>query len=111
VGGWHKDIVHSLRKAWRALKPFATEPALIVSSAATLRAGVKTMELEAERLEHTMLEEWSALRVDAWPRAQVTEAIVANIKTLFAICDVSAQRPDLPKHLVAAALATARRQI
>jgi hypothetical protein len=66
------------------------------------------MELEAERLEQTMLEDWSALRVDAWPRAQPTEAVVANIQTLFAICDGSAQRLDLPKHLIAAALVATR---
>lgn len=111
VGAWHKNIVRSLREARRALKLFATESSPIDSSAATLRASVKTMELEAERLEQTMLEDWSALRVDAWPRAQPTEAVVANIQKLFAICYGSAQQLDLPKHLIAAALAAARRQI
>ncbi len=111
VGGWHKSIVRSLREARRALKSFVTEPSPIVSSAATLRASVKTMELEAERIEQTMLEDWSALRLDAWSRAQPTEAVVAKIQTLFAICHESAQRLDLPKHLIAAALAAARRQI
>ncbi len=111
VGEWHKNIVRSLRQARRALKPFATEPSPIAAAAATLRASVKTMELEAERVEQTMLEDWSALRVEAWPQAQPTAAVAANIRTLFAISDGSAQRLDLPKHLVAVALAAARRQI
>jgi len=105
VGEWHKGVVTSLREARRALKPFATDPSSIVSPAQTLRESVKAMELEAERLEQIMLEAWSALRVDAWPRAQPSEAVAANIRMLFAICDRSARQPDLPDHLVAAALA------
>ena len=104
VGEWHKKIVNKLREARRALKPFATGPSPIISSAEKLRTSGKAMELEAERIEQVMLEEWSALRLDSWPRAQPTQAVAANIRALFAICDGSAQRADLPNHLVAAAL-------
>jgi uncharacterized protein (TIGR02444 family) len=107
VGEWHSSIVKRLLEARRALKPFATELSPIGSSAATLRTSVKATELEAERLEQMMLEGWSTLRVEAWPRAQPAEAIAANLRALFAICGGSAQRAELPTHLVAAALAVA----
>jgi uncharacterized protein (TIGR02444 family) len=108
VNDWHKHIVRSLREARRALKLFAVDSSLIGSSAARLRTGVKAAELEGERIEQAMLEEWSALRVDGWLRAEPAEAVDANIRSLFAICCGSAGQPEMPHHLVAAALAAAR---
>jgi uncharacterized protein (TIGR02444 family) len=103
VAVWHEDIVSSLRRARRALKPFATDFSLIASSAEMLRNTVKATELEGERLEQAMLEMWAASRIDGWHRAQPAAAIVANIHALFAI--VNEPRPsDLPNHLIAAAV-------
>jgi uncharacterized protein (TIGR02444 family) len=107
VGEWHNSIVKRLRDARRAVKPFATHPSPIVSSAATLCTSVKAMELEAERLEQVILEGWSILRTDVWPRARPTEAVTANIRALFAMCGGSAQQADLPNHLITAALVVA----
>jgi uncharacterized protein (TIGR02444 family) len=107
VGGWHKDVVINLREARRALKPFATSSS-VASAAGALRNGVKAMELEAERLEQMLLEEWSASRLSAWPRMQAVEATAANIRALLAVGAGSAAEPELPRNLVAAAVAAAR---
>ncbi len=107
VGEWQNSIVKRLREARRALKPFATDLSPILSSAATLRTGVKAIELKAERIEQMMLEAWATVRIDTWPRAQPAGAVAANIHALFAMCGGSAQRAELPDQLVAAALAVA----
>lgn len=107
VDEWHKHIVQSLRRARRALKPFATDPSAVVASAAVLRADVKAAELESERIEQTILEEWSTRRIAGWLRAQPAAAIAANIRNLFAIHRGSADAPEMPDHLIAAALAAA----
>jgi len=108
VGGWHNDVVTNLREARRALKPFTTGSLSAASVAAALRNSVKAMELEAERLEQRMLEAWSQSRLGTWPRMQGTEAAAANICALFALGAGSAAAPELPRHLVVAAIAAAR---
>jgi uncharacterized protein (TIGR02444 family) len=107
VADWHKGIVKSLRAARRALKPFAADPSLLQASAAELRSKVKAAELEAERLEQHILEEWSALRINAWPRAEPAAAVAANVRMLLATGDGPAPPPGLPPQLIAAALAAA----
>jgi uncharacterized protein (TIGR02444 family) len=101
VADWHRRVVQSLRTARRALKPFAADPSPRGVLAAGLRSNVKAAELEAESIEQMMLEEWSARRIDRWPRAEPEAAVAANIRTLLATCDA----PDLPQQLVAAVLA------
>jgi uncharacterized protein (TIGR02444 family) len=108
VGEWHKKIVTNLREVRRALKPFATDFSSAAPAAVALRNSVKAIELEAERLEQTMLEEWSASRLSAWPRMQAVEATAANIRALLAVGAGSAAEPELPQNLVAAAVAAAR---
>jgi len=108
VDEWHKHIVQNLRRARRALKPFATDPSAIVASAGALRTDVKAAELESERIEQTVLEEWSTRRIAGWLRARPAAAIAANIRNLFAIYRGSSDAPEMPEHLIAAALAAAR---
>jgi uncharacterized protein (TIGR02444 family) len=108
VADWHEHVVRGLRGARRALKAFATNPSPFVSTAEALRTGVKAMELEAERIEQTMLEQWSTARTAAGPRLEPSAAVAANIQTLFAARDRSFAQPGLPHHLVAAALVAAR---
>jgi uncharacterized protein (TIGR02444 family) len=100
---WHKTVVN-LRAARRALKAFATEPSTIAALAADLRASVKASEIEAERIEQTMLENWSAARIGAWSRTRPADAVLCNIKTLLATLEPK-QIPDPPAKLIAAALA------
>jgi uncharacterized protein (TIGR02444 family) len=108
VEEWHKHIVQSLRRARRALKALATDSPAIVSQAAALRTGVKAAELESERIEQTMLEDWSTRRIAGWPHAEPAVAVAANIRNLFAIYRGSVGAPEMPDHLIAAALAAAR---
>jgi len=109
VGVWHRDVVQELRGARRALKPFAAAaPSPPGASAAELRGTVKAAELEAERIEQTMLEAWSADRLKAWPRAERETAVAANIRSLLALSDQVSQPPKMPDNLVAAALFAAR---
>lgn len=101
VADWHRNIVRSLRAARQALKPFgATLPA-----AAELRSSVKAAELDAERLEQTMLDAWSETLVAGWPRVEADAAVVANIRALFATGDGPGRHAELPPRLIAAALA------
>lgn len=108
VAKWQQEVVRSLRAARRALKPFATASSPIAGAAAALRAGVKAAELEAERIEQTMLQSFGAERLDAWPRDEPAAAVEANMRTLFAICAGPAPQPALPDRLVAAAIYTVR---
>jgi uncharacterized protein (TIGR02444 family) len=108
VGVWHRDVVQMLREARRALKPFAAAaPSSSCAAAAELRNTVKAAELEAERIEQTTLEAWSADRLKAWPRAERETAVAANIRSLFALNHEAPRQPEMPAHLVAASLAVA----
>jgi uncharacterized protein (TIGR02444 family) len=114
VGIWQKDVVDALRVARRALKPFAAEAGPRGTAVADLRTRVKNAELEAERIEQAMLEHWAAAHIGTWPHAEPAEAVIHNIRTLLAIAarteKVAEDRPPTwPRHLIAAALATAGR--
>lgn len=109
VADWHRNIVANLREVRRALKPLASNASPTAASAAALRQTVKAMELEAERIEQTMLECWSAVHAGAWPRAEPAAAVAENIRALFAIGEGAPRPPDLPTNLVAAALAAGGR--
>jgi uncharacterized protein (TIGR02444 family) len=108
VGDWHRNIVTHLREVRRALKPFAAGPSTISASAEALRNSVKASELEAERIEQTLLEVWCSARLDRLPRAKPDKAVAANIQTLLARHEGEAGQPQMPGHLAAAALAVAR---
>jgi uncharacterized protein (TIGR02444 family) len=103
VKAWHRDIVRNLRESRRRLKPFAAAASAIADAAAELRGAVKAAELAAERLEQLMLEEWSGARLGAWPRAEPSVAVAANIGALLAVADGAPQ----PSRLIAAAIAVA----
>jgi uncharacterized protein (TIGR02444 family) len=104
VASWQKDVISKLRDARRALKPFISQPSPIADSATPLREQVKASELEAERVEQTMLETWSATRIDLWPRAEPNAAMTANIATLLGQLGAPDRRPAPPHHLMAAAI-------
>jgi uncharacterized protein (TIGR02444 family) len=106
AGKWNDGVVRKLREARHALKPFSIGSSLIMTPADALRTQVKAAELEAERIEQAMLEEWSDPRIGTWPRAEAAEAVATNIRTLLAVCGAS-QQADLPGRLIAAAVAAA----
>jgi uncharacterized protein (TIGR02444 family) len=107
VRSWHHDVVGSLRTARQTLKPLATGTSPIAVPAAKLRADVKASELEAEQIEQMMLERWSKTRIDGWERRRPADAVADNIRILFATCAGAARQPELPRRLLAAALAAA----
>jgi uncharacterized protein (TIGR02444 family) len=109
VSTWQREIVAMLRVARRALKPLAAENVPLNASITKLRAQVKTLEREAEQIEQQTLEHWAAAQMDAWPRARPADAVVDNMRKLFAMSVQTPEQPALPQHLIATALAVARR--
>jgi uncharacterized protein (TIGR02444 family) len=104
---WQNEIVKPMRKARRALKPFATSNFPIASAAAALREQIKALELEAERIEQAVLDDWGVGRIRTCPRAEPAAAITANIRSFLAMHGGAAPPSDLPNRLTSSALAAA----
>ena len=107
VGSWHKDIVISLRAARRRLKTIELPDANTAKAAADLRSRVKAAELESERIEQTMLEQWTKARLAARPRGNSRYIVPANLQALLAGYSIEPERLTAAgalKHLIAAAL-------
>ena len=107
VGQWNEDIVKPLRTARRHLKTIELRDADTVKAAAQLLAQVKASELESERIEQLMLEQWANARLAAWPRGKLRDAVVANLQALLAAYGVGPERlvaAQAMQHLIAAAL-------
>jgi uncharacterized protein (TIGR02444 family) len=107
AGPWHEDIVKTLRVARRRLKTIELKDAKAAKAAAQLRSQVKAAELESERIEQAMLEQWAAARLAAWPRGNARDAVPANLQALLAAYGIGPERliaAHAMKHLIAAAL-------
>jgi uncharacterized protein (TIGR02444 family) len=108
VGPWHKGIVSSLRTARRHLKTIETPSAGAAKAAADLRTQVKAAELESERIEQMMLEQWAGARLASRPHGDPRETVPANLHALLAGYGVGPERITATQampHLIAAALA------
>jgi uncharacterized protein (TIGR02444 family) len=106
VAPWHKDIVSSLRAARRRLKAIDMSGADAVQ-AADLLTQVKAAELESERIEQTMLEQWASARLEGRPRGNSRYIVPANLQALLAGYGIGPERLTAAgalKHLIAAAL-------
>src|ERR1700690_833069 len=95
VGQWHEQIVRPLRAARRHLKTINLQDA-DTASAAELRRQVKTAELESERIEQMILEQWADARLAAWPRGNFRDAVVANLQALLAAYGIGPERLHSP---------------
>ena len=107
VRHWHEQIVCTLRAARRNLKTIELKDAEAAKAAAQLRSQVKAAELESERIEQAMLEQWAAARLAAWPRGNARDAVPANLQALLAAYGIGPERliaAHAMKHLIAAAL-------
>jgi uncharacterized protein (TIGR02444 family) len=107
VGPWHEDIVKPLRAARRRLKTIELKDAEAAKAAMQLRTQVKAAELESERIEQTILEQWAAARLAAWPRVNARDAVPENLQALLAAYGIGPERliaAHAMKHLIAAAL-------
>jgi uncharacterized protein (TIGR02444 family) len=108
VEPWHKDIVSSLRAVRRRLKTIDMPDTDAAKAAAVLRTQGKAVELESERIEQMMLEQWAAARLAARPRGNPRKMILANLQALLAGYRVGPERitaAEASQHLIAAALA------
>ena len=52
---WQNGVVHGLRRVRRSLKPMVTELGALSESASSLRNKIAALELEAEKLQHSIL--------------------------------------------------------
>ncbi len=108
VQQWHDDIVRTLRAARRGLKTIELRDADAAKAAAQLRAQVKAAELESERIEQTMLEQWAAARLAARPRGNSRDAVLASLQALLATYGIGPERlvaANAMKQLIATAIA------
>lgn len=107
VGPWHEDIVKTLRVARRRLKTIELKDAEAAKAAMQLRTQVKAAELESERIEQTILEQWAAARLAAWPHVNAQDVVPANLQALLTAYGIGPERliaAHAMKHLIAAAL-------
>jgi uncharacterized protein (TIGR02444 family) len=104
---WNEDIVKPLRAARRNLKTIELPDPHAAQAAMQLRAQVKVAELESERIEQMMLEQWANARLAAWPHGKFRDAVVANLQALLAASGIGPERlvaAQAMQHLIAAAL-------
>jgi uncharacterized protein (TIGR02444 family) len=103
---WHEDIVKPLRAARRKLKTVALKNVDTAQAAAQLRTQVKAAELESERIEQMLLEQWAGARFASRPRGQIDDAILANLRALLLAYGIGPERLDAARalqHIIAAA--------
>jgi uncharacterized protein (TIGR02444 family) len=107
VDQWNEDIVKPLRAARRNLKTIELPDAHAAQAAMQLRVQVKAAELESERIEQMMLEQWANARLAAWPQSKFRDAVVTNLQALLAAYGIGPERlvaAHAMQHLIAAAL-------
>ena len=59
VAPWQNGVIHGLRRVRRTLKPMVAELGELSESASSLRNKIAALELEAEKLQHSMLQRHS----------------------------------------------------
>jgi uncharacterized protein (TIGR02444 family) len=106
IAQWQENVVRSLRTIRRALKQAELPHPAVALAVDGLRESVKSVELEAERIEQIALEAWCQSRVG--PRAERNAAVRANIRVLLALSGVVPQEIALPENTIAAAQMAAR---
>ncbi len=100
VHEWQDDVVRPLRGARRKLKAVAGQ------DAQELRAQVKAAELEAERIEQTMLEQWALANLTGRPAGDARAAVTTNLQNLLAVYALGPERlvaADAMRHISASA--------
>ncbi len=82
---WKSAVVQDLRSVRRALKPMVAELGELSEPAADLRKKVAALELEAEKLQQTMLSHHSAKHGESSPPSP--QAAVQNLAQYFKLLD------------------------
>jgi uncharacterized protein (TIGR02444 family) len=104
VSAWHNDIIGPLRAVRRRLKTIELRDPDAAKAATDLRSQVKTAELDSERIEQVMLEQWAAARLAARPRGNSRDIVSTNLQALLASYGVG-PATEAMTHLIAAVLA------
>jgi uncharacterized protein (TIGR02444 family) len=108
VDQWHQNVIVKLRAARHTLKTLELPDADTAQAAAQLRTQVKAAELESERIEQIVLEQWAGARLPDRPRGNPRDTILVNLQALLAACGIGPERLSAAhamQHLIAAALA------
>lgn len=108
IAQWQDGVVRPLRAVRRTLKQAEAPHPVVAAPIHDLRENVKSVELEAERIEQVILEAWCHSRVESWPRAERSAAVTANIRLLLTLRGTIAQEIALPANMLAAAQVAAR---
>jgi len=103
VRQWHDDIVRPLRVARRSLKLIDRQ------DAQQLREQVKVAELESERIEQNMLQQWVDARLAQWRRSEARAAVPTNLQALLAANGIERLTAEAAMpHIIAGALDAAQ---
>ncbi len=108
IAQWQETVVRPLRTIRRALKQAELPHPAVALAVDGLRESVKSVELEAERIEQMALEAWCQPRVGSWPRTERNAAVRANIRVLLALSGSVSQAIALPENTIAAVQMAAR---
>ena len=85
----------------------AGRDAHVATAATNLRTHIKAAELDAERIEQTILEQWATTRLAGRPHGNSRDAVLANLQALLAAYGIGLERlvaADAMRHLIAEAL-------
>lgn len=83
---WQKNVVLPFRTIRKTMKLMRTHFGEHLSvTIETLRTKIKTLEIESEHIEQTMLSDWLALRASEVPSEQNPDAVGLNIRRLLAM--------------------------
>lgn len=110
VREWHDGIVRALRGARRTLKTVELPDAATADAAQQLRIRVKAAELESERIEQAVLEDWADKRLPSLSHSSPSDAVYANFRAVLAAYGVDSGQVAAGggmRHLIAVALAAA----
>jgi uncharacterized protein (TIGR02444 family) len=100
VGQWQGGVVRRLRETRHTIKDLLPQLAMQETLVTDFRDKIKSIELEAERIEQAALEAWLSSHIHFWQRAEPRAAVMSNIRTLFALC--GEQQIAMPTNVLAA---------
>jgi uncharacterized protein (TIGR02444 family) len=109
VDAWQRQVVMPLRGVRRATKPMLqSPPGSAGKPIEALRNKVKAIELESERIEQDLLDEWARTCARLEACSDIAAAIRGNIGLLLEFSGAAGRGARSPATLIAASLAAAK---
>jgi uncharacterized protein (TIGR02444 family) len=107
TGGWHANVVRTLRQVRRTLKPWGVAGQGDFSQVVeAVRVKVKGVELEAEQIEQAMMWGWLRAQAGQLRHREPRQALAANVFALLVRCGAKGVEADplktLPRFCAAA---------